>query len=309
MRLLHSFVMLWVVILCAHQASGQYYFYDNDYLEPDVLWEAGVSVGAMNALTDLGGKKGAGKGGIKDLNARHYNFAGGFYIGALYHHIIGGRLDLTFGKVSGSDNALMGDVGVAEGRLLRNLSFMSKITEGALLAEFHPLPLFESHAREPSFFSPYLVGGVGLFHFNPQAFNGYEWVDLQPLHTEGQGFAAFPDRKPYKRTQVNFPLGIGIKYEVSAFLNARLEVMHRFLNTDYLDDVSTTYIDPSRFAEELSPKLAEQAVLLADRRQELDPSVVTREGSIRGNPGRTDSYFTVQFKLSMSIGRTKRVKW
>lgn len=309
MRSLKSIVILWVVSLCTYESSGQYYFYDNERLEPAVLWEAGVSVGGMNALTDLGGKQGVGKGFIKDLNGKHYNFAGGFYIGALYHQTIGGRLDVTFGTVSGSDNVLMGDVGAAKGRSMRNLHFRSKVSEVALLAEFHPLPLLQSMAKAPSPVSPYIVGGIGVFHFNPQAFTGYEWVALQPLRTEGQGFPAFPSRQPYRLTQVNYPLGIGVKYEVSAIMNARLEVMHRFLRTDYLDDVSTTYINPVRFAENLPHGMAERAILLADRRQELDPTLLTQEGSKRGNPGNNDSYFTIQFKLSLSIGRMKRVRW
>lgn len=308
MRLLKSIVILWVMNLCAHSVSAQYYFYDNERLEPAVLWEAGVSVGAMNCFTDLGGKKGVGKGFIKDLNGQHYNFAGGFYVGALYHQTIGGRLEATFGRVSASDNVLEGDIGAAKDRYMRNLQFQSKITELALLAEFHPLTLFQSLAKEPSFFSPYIIGGIGVFHFSPEAFNGYTWVALQPLRTEGQGFPQYPGRQPYRLTQVNFPLGIGVKYEVSALLNARLEIMHRVLNTDYLDDVSTRYIDPALFSENLTHEAAEQAVKLADRRQELDPSVVTTEGGIRGDPKHKDAYFTIQFKLSLSIGRTRRLK-
>ena len=306
MRLLKSIVILGVMSLCAHTVAGQYYFYDNERIEPTVLWEAGVSVGAMNCLTDLGGKKGAGKGFIKDLNGQHYNFAGGIYVGALYKQTIGGRLEATFGTVSASDNVLEGDMGEAKARYQRNLHFRSRISELALLAEFHPLTLFQSLAKEPSYFSPYIIGGVGVFHFNPQAFTGLDWVALQPLHTEGQGFPQYPDRKPYRLTQVNFPLGIGIKYEVSALMNARLEVMHRVLNTDYLDDVSTRYIDPALFAENLQHGAAALAVQLADRRQELDPSIVTRAGEKRGDPDNKDSYFTIQFKLSLSIGRVKR---
>lgn len=272
------------------------------------MWEAGVSVGAMNSFTDLGGKKGTGKGFIKDLNGQHYNFAGGLYLGALYKQVIGGRLEATFGTVSASDNVLEGDMGAAQGRYLRNLHFRSKITELALLAEFHPLTLFQDYGQEPSFFSPYLVGGVGVFHFNPQAFTGRQWVDLKPLSTEAQGFPEYPGRQPYRLTQVNFPLGIGVRYEVSAIMNARLEVVHRVLTTDYLDDVSKQYIDPVRFFENLPHGNAELAMQLADRRQELDPTIVTQEGSIRGNPRNNDAYFTIQFKLSMSIGRTKRSK-
>ncbi|WP_315820433.1 hypothetical protein [Paraflavitalea speifideaquila] len=309
MRLLKSIVILWVMSLCAHTVSAQYYFYDNELLEPAVLWEAGVSIGAMNCFTDLGGKKGVGRGFIKDLNGQQFNFSGGFYVGALYQQTIGGRLEATFGTVSAADNMLTGDVGAAKGRYMRNLHFRSKITELALLAEFHPLTLFQSLAKEPSHFSPYIVGGVGIFHFNPEAFTGWKWVALQPLRTEGQGFTEYPDRRTYQLTQANFPMGIGVKYEVSAWLNARLEIMHRVLTTDYLDDVSKQYINPALFAENLQHGEAELAVKMADRRQELDPTIVTTEGSIRGNPKDKDAYFTIQFKLSMSIGRTKRVKF
>lgn len=307
MSLLKSIAYLWVSVFCAHAASAQYYFYDNGRLEAAVLWEAGGSVGVMNCFTDLGGRKGIGKGFVKDLNRQHYNFAGGLYIGALYRQVIGGRLEATFGSVRASDKVLEGDISEAKGRYQRNLHFRSKVSEIALLAEVHPLTLFQSAAAAPAYFSPYVIGGVGVFHFNPEAFTGQEWVALQPLNTEGQGLPQYPGRKPYRLTQANFPLGMGIKYEISALLNARLEVMHRILNTDYLDDVSQGYIDPALLAANPATRSAELATQLADRRREIEPSIVTREGQKRGNSARNDAYFTVQCKLSISIGRVRRI--
>ena len=35
------------------------------------------------------------------------------------------------------------------------------------------------------------------------------------LHTEGEGFAEYPDRKEYKLKQINFPVGAGIKYKIA----------------------------------------------------------------------------------------------
>lgn len=306
MRVLKSIVCLGVLSLCVHRVAGQYYFYDDKRIEPAVLWEAGVSAGVMNCFTDLGGRKGLGKGFIKDLNGQQFNFSGGIYAGALYKQTIGGRLEATFGRVSASDKILNGDQSVAKSRYQRNLHFRSSISEVALLAEFHPLTLFQSLAKEAPRFSPYITGGVGVFSFNPEAYINGNWVALQPLHTEGQGFPQYPDRRPYRLTQVNFPLGIGVKYEISALLNARVEIMHRILQTDYLDDVSRQYIDPALFSENLSHGAAELAAQLADRRQELDPSIVTREGGIRGDPKHNDAYFTIQFKFSLSIGRVKR---
>ena len=306
MSQLKSIVCLWVIVSFAHTTAAQYYFYDDERLETALLWEAGGSVGVMNCFTDLGGRKGIGKGFVKDLNRQHYNFAGGFYIGALFQQAIGGRLEATFGKVSASDKVLEGDRSAARARYQRNLHFRSRIAELALLAELHPLTFFQSSGQGPSYFSPYMIGGIGVFRFKPEAFTGQEWVALQPMRTEGQGFAQYPDRKPYQLTQVNFPLGIGVRYEVSALLNARLEVVHRILNTDYLDDVSREYIDPALFANNPAVPSAELAAQLADRRRELHPSTLTRAGEKRGNSAHNDAYFTVQVKLGLHIGRMKR---
>ena len=63
----------------------------------------------------------------------------------------------------------------------------------------------------PPAVSPYILAGIGYFHFNPQANLNDNYVDLQPLHTEGQGFAEYPNVKEYKLSQINFPVGIGSK--------------------------------------------------------------------------------------------------
>jgi hypothetical protein len=67
--------------------------------------------------------------------------------------------------------------------------------------------------------------------------------DLQPLSTEGQGLSQYPERKPYKLTQFGIPLGIGIKFAVNQNISLGWEISMRKTFTDYLDDVSTTYVD------------------------------------------------------------------
>lgn len=306
MSLFKSIVYLWVVILCADTVSAQHYFYNDERLEAAVLWEIGGSAGMMNCFTDLGGRKGRGKGFVKDLNGQNSHWAGGFYIGALYRQALGGRLEAVWGKVSASDKVLEGEEGEARGRYRRNLHFRSKLWEVSCLVELHPLNLFQSWPQMPVYLSPYVIGGLGIFRFNPEAFTGQEWVALQPLRTEGQGLPQYPDRQPYRLTQFNFPVGVGVRYELSALMNIRLEVIHRILNTDYLDDVSRGYIDPALFAMNPAVPSAELATQLADRRQELDPSIITRHGEKRGNSTRNDAYFTVQCKLGLHLGRRKR---
>lgn len=140
--------------------------------------------------------------------------------------------------------------------------------------------------------------GIGWFSFNPQANLNGVWIDLQPLHTEGQGFKEFPDRKPYKLSQANLLFGAAMKFELSPNINLRVEWIHRYLFTDYLDDASTKYINPDLFSKYLTPSLAAQALQLHKR--------TNFKTSIRGDPKNTDSYFTVNFKLGLTLGRTRR---
>lgn len=83
------------------KAKSQYYFYNDDYYESAITWEAGVSAGVINCLTDLGGKKGVGKKFLKDLNWSSTDFCGSVHVGVAYWNIIGARAELSFGQVKG----------------------------------------------------------------------------------------------------------------------------------------------------------------------------------------------------------------
>lgn len=301
------FLLSLVLILTGYskQAVAQYYFYNDTYYDSPVLFELGGSVGIMNCLTDLGGKKGIGKKFIKDLNLGKTNFAGGVYLNMMYKYMVGLRLEATFGKVSANDNVLksVDTKDIAHARFNRNLSFRSSISEFSLMAEVHPLFIlidWTARDEDPPRYSPYLLAGVGYYSFNPQTQYNGRWVDLQPLKTEGQGFVA--DRPEYKLHQLNFPIGLGIKYELSDLLNLRGEFVYRILTTDYLDDVSTTYFDPQEYANSgLSPENQLLSFKLADR-QLVD---VAGPGSKRGSPSQKDGYFTFNLKLGFFIGRER----
>ncbi|MFT3949734.1 MAG: hypothetical protein QM763_22410 [Agriterribacter sp.] len=299
-------ILLMYCAFCTHAAS-QDYFYNNRYYDQDFLFEVCASTGAMNCLTDLGGRPGAGKGFIKDLNVPYTKLSGGISAGLVYRYALGARLEFNAGTVTAADYILQNDGSTGgKSRYKRNLHFRSNIYELLLLAELYPLTILGVTGEKPSRLSPYLTGGIGVFHFNPQTnLNGIS-VDLQPLHTEGQGFSEYPDRYPYKLTAVNFPVGAGIKYEVSSLCNLRIEILHRITTTDYLDDVSKRYIDPALFQKYLSPENASLAIQLHDRQGELDPSHITAPGAIRGRDRKNDAYFTIQFKVGLILGRQLR---
>lgn len=297
-------------------ASAQYYFYDNSSLSSPVVFELGGSVGSMNCLTDIGGKQGLGKPFLKDLNFGKMKLSGGIFLSASYNEAITLRLEGTWGGIRAYDSILADVKSSTNGRYERNLSFRSRISEISAIAEIHPLFLFVNWSyrdMDPPRISPYLLGGVGFFSFNPQAKNrDGKYVDLQPLSLEGQGFRSYPDRQPYKLSQINFPVGFGVRYELSGAFNLRAEVVHRIVNTDYLDDVSTRYIDPLLFSTEggLSGNQLRDAIDLSsnDRNNPGGPTGEFRKtsGGIRGNPKNNDSFFSINFKIGYNFGRQSR---
>ena len=48
------------------------------------------------------------------------------------------------------------------------------------------------------------------------------------------------------------------------------------------------------------------AIKLANRKGELNPSDATAVGDQRGDPKQNDSYFTIQLKFGMTLGRQRR---
>lgn len=302
-------ILFGVLLLFAslQKASAQYYFYDDKYYDAALVYEVGGSLGVMNCLTDVGGNKGIGKKFVKDLNIGKTTFSGGLSLGAMYKYAVGLRLEYTFGQIKADDKVLRKVAASTYGRYERNLSFRSKISEFSAGLEIHPLTIFHKKEEEwtPPSFSPYLYAGIGFFSFNPQANLNGKWVDLQPLSTEGQGFAKYPDKKKYNLHQVSFPVGLGVKYELTNTINLRGELIYRFTNTDYLDDVSTTYIDPNEYYSYFTGSKLTNALLLNARQKELDPSYNVAEGDQRGNPKNNDAYFTISVKVAYSFGRQK----
>ena len=278
--------------------------------------ELGFTVGPMVFLGDLGGHAGKGTTFIKDYNMNTTKLAFGAY-GAVYPApFLGFRLSLNYGSIEGSDADIKPKGGDEETRLGRNLDFRSAILEGTLMAEVYPTVFLEDDPDDVAGrLRPYGVIGLGMFHFNPQgsyhdpSTGDTYWVNLQPLHTEGEGFAEYPDRKEYKLTQLNIPMGVGIKYFLSDNVNISFEIIHRKTFTDYIDDVSTRYIDPSLFYKYLSPQLAPIAVAMSNKAAGGYSNPEYSVNAKRGDPSQNDAYFTAQFKLGIRLGGGKEQQW
>lgn len=303
-------IILVLFLMPVQYTFAQYYFYDNESYDTPLMFELGTSVGVMNCLTDIGGNKGLGGKYFKDLNLGTTQVNGSIYLNATYKEAIGFRIEGCFGRVKAYDSVLARVKNTTTGRYERNLSFTSRITEISAIAEFYPVFIFINWLSRDDFpprISPYFMAGVGYFSFNPQTILNGKMVDLQPLRTEGQGFAEYPNRKPYKLQQINFPVGLGLKYDLSPMLNLRAEFLYRILTTDYLDDLSTKYVDPAVFGRYFKGNQLSNAIELSDRRSRTNPlyPVNTDGGQIRGNPKNNDAYFSFNFKIGITFGREK----
>ncbi|MEO6316122.1 MAG: DUF6089 family protein [Chitinophagaceae bacterium] len=179
----------------------------------------------------------------------------------------------------------------------RNLSFHTKITEGNLLLDYNLLNL--NYHR----LTPYVFAGVAVFHYNPYAFDSLgNKTYLKPLSTEGQGLAAYPNRKEYALTQFAIPFGAGIRWKFTETITLSYEVGLRKTFTDYLDDVSKNYVDASLLAAAKGPK----AVEMAWRGDELkNGTSYPADGTIRGGPRFKDWYYFSGLTISVGIGKRK----
>ena len=266
--------------------------------------EIGVTAGPSNFLGDLGGHLGKGTPFLKDNNFNLTKLMVGAHISYYAKDWLGFRLAVNIGKLEGDDAVIKGKGGLEEARRARNLNFQSKLQEAILVAEVFPTVFMEEDASDVYHkLRPYGIIGVGVFHFNPQGYNYTtgQWVDLQPLHTEGQGF--LPGTKNYSLWQMNIPMGAGIKYWLSENVSLALEVIHRKTFTDYIDDVSTNYVDPQIFYNNFpTPGQAALAAHMADKSNGGlggDPNYGV--GKKRGDPKQNDAYYSFGFKLGIRL--------
>ena len=198
------------------------------------------------------------------------------------------RGGIAWGKISGDDrHNKQADL------RSRNLNFETHIWEANLCVEIN---IFE-----PEYFNvyPYVFAGVGAFRFNPYTYDNENVKQyLQPLGTEGQGLASYPGRKPYSLTQFCLPFGGGMKVNLGGRCDLIYELGGRFLFTDYLDDVSTSYVNSQELMASSRPKAVELAY-----RQKNSP--YPNEGDQRGNPKVKDWYFMSGFKLLFRLGKDR----
>lgn len=220
----------------------------------------------------------------------HQNPAIGFVHKMNLHEHVSFRSSLQIGTVKADDH-LSKDANKQK----RKLSFQSRIIDVSVGFEFNFFE-FTAHKRKITH-SPYVYAGVSYFTFNPQAKNKEgQWVDLQSIGTEGQ-LATGSTPNKYELSSWAIPFGLGYKVNVGDKIGISLEWTWRATATDYLDDVSGYYPDPSL--------LTDEAAELSNPGN-LDDVV----GKTRGNPNLNDWYnftgFTITYKIKNKLKQCPR---
>lgn len=175
--------------------------------------------------------------------------------GVIYKYFMNPHVGLRFG-VSYTKLAAFDSLSKIPARRERNLSFETNLLEFHGGFEFNLLPIEKDRAK----FTPYAFLGIAVFNFNPYTYGSQgERVYLRPLGTEGQNIPAYPDRKEYKLTNVSFPVGGGVKIFLGKTLLITPEIGFRYTNTDYLDDVSKSYVNFNTLKEYRGQQAADYA--------------------------------------------------
>lgn len=180
-----------------------------------------------------------------------------------------------------------------QGIIDRNLNFSTKISELNVRVEYDYLSI------EKSPITPYSFLGIASFKFSPYTYDDNNVkVSLRNLSTEGQGLPQYPNRNMYKLSESAIIYGSGIKYHFNDDLNISFELGYRKTSTDYLDDVSTNYVDENILLAERGAL----AVALAWRGDEkTNPQAYPVDGASRGNPRAKDYYYFGQIRLAFRL--------
>jgi len=218
------------------------------------------------------------------------------------------RSEFSWGRLQGDDyDSANPEDNNGIYRYIRNLHFRNDVKELNLTGM---ITLFQNRSwfSRRSLFNPYLFGGVAVLHHNPKALvpetdgNGNtlpdagKWVALQPLGTEGQ-HSEQAEIKPYSLFQLAIPVGAGVSLKINNRVDMAFEVGYRYLFFDYIDDVSSNYVDKGILNDPLAKVLSDRslettAAISGDERDFEAMQQKSRIITYTGNDGQTYSTFS-----------------
>ncbi len=249
----------------------------------------GIAIGVSNYLGEIGGKEKTRRDFVADMKLAKTRWNVGGFVRYKIKPKVSVKLALDYLRLEGSDK-----LSTNLGRNARNLSFRNDVFDLAATGQvfFYEDNDLGNTYRYKNGFRAYVFVGVGAMYHNPKAYYNGQWVKLRPLQTEGVS---------YKSIVLNIPYGIGCYFTFEKKHRVGFEVNVRKTFTDYLDDISTGYIDPTTVSAETAA-LSSRTNELTD----IDPNLaknyiyntVDNPGNKRGDPTHKDAYMTMSLSYS-----------
>jgi hypothetical protein len=205
-------------------------------------WDFGGGIGVANYLGDIGGGESVRRDFVMDMKLQKTRWSVNGFARYKISPSLSVKGSLGQMRIEG-DDALSAN----PARYNRNLSFRNDMWEMAFTGEYYFYKSSDISGRpglrgskKKKDFRSYVFGGVGLLYHNPKAELNGSWVALAPLQTEGVA---------YDKIIPVVPLGLGFSYTINRHHRIGFELGWRMVFSDYLDDVSSNYIDPKDMNE------------------------------------------------------------
>lgn len=308
-RIIRNLFILCICVAAVNKSYAQSF----ERLDVSGSWSVGFNFGMSDLWGDVGTQS------IKDHYTHGYfndmHFMGGVFGRFAVHPAFAIRLGVNYGTVYATDkwnfdqakaSPTMGTDAVQ--RYYRFQDAKTNIWEGTMLFEIEPLRVVPQSNIALRSCQPYILGGIGYFHYQPYSSLNGSWIKTAPLHLEGDGFPVGGMPALQNLYQWCVPLGAGVRFDIGPHLNLGMEYQWRMTFTDYLDGVSGKYIDPKYFDLYLTPADAAIAKQMADKSNQAFYKATNMPGSLRGNPSINDSYSTISIILYWKV-KPHHIPW
>jgi hypothetical protein len=291
-----------LVVVVSTQVKAQY------------AWDIGVHLGGANYLGEMGGKEQTRRDFIWDMKLGQTRWSIGVFGRRKLNRSFSVSAGLMYLRLQGADA-----LSTNPQRVGRNLNFRNDMFELYVRPEF---TIFQDNdiggkGRYRTDFRLFLYAGAALFYSSPRGQINREgaFYALQPLQTEGVAYSKFG---------FAIPAGLGMHITKKRRHRYGFDFGYRTTFTDYLDDVSTEYVNIPANGDPLATQLYDQRPYLDDvdlvtsgtQVQTASGDVVTvpdaiqygwvpdtdgpskKENNKRGDPTHNDSYLTMTLTYS-----------
>lgn len=267
-------------------------------------WDIGIALGGANYLGEMGGKEKTRRDFIWDLKLDQTRWMVGAFARYKASRLISVNAGLNYLRIQGADRHSTNPQRVGRWLNFRNDMFELYARPEVTIFQDNDLG---GRGRYSTDFRLFAYVGVAAYLSNPkgQINSSGEFYELQPLALEGE---------EYSKIGVAIPAGIGFYFTKKRKYRFGFDMGWRTTFDDYLDDVSTVYINPDDLPNQLAIDLYNQHEYAPS---EINGNPVPNEYQYgywdppgeeskpkenkRGDPTNNDSYLTMNITFSYVI--------